>query len=54
VTIKVPDGDASVAQFIASLNVALSAWLTGTPVAPFPGIVAITVGTSETVVKVQT
>jgi hypothetical protein len=37
-------GDASDAQFIASLNVADSIWSTATPVAVFAGTVAITAG----------
>ncbi|MES2390344.1 MAG: hypothetical protein V4555_01785 [Acidobacteriota bacterium] len=51
--LKVLAGEASVAQFIALLNVAVSTWVTGTPVAPFAGTVAITVGRTA-VVKVQT
>jgi hypothetical protein len=45
-----------VAGFIATLNVALSAWLMGTPVAPLTGTVEITVGAvgAGTVLKVQT
>jgi hypothetical protein len=43
-----------VAGFIASLNVALSAWLVGTLVAPFAGTVDTTVGTGVIVVNVQT
>jgi hypothetical protein len=54
VTVNVVAGDASVVQSIASLKVALSTWLTGTPVAPFTGTVAITAGTGEIVVKVHT
>jgi hypothetical protein len=41
VTTKVVDE--IVAQFMASLNVALSTWLTGTPVAAFVGTVAVIV-----------
>jgi hypothetical protein len=47
-------GDASVAQFIASLNVALSTWFVGTPVAAFAGTVAIVTGGGVTVVNVHT
>jgi hypothetical protein len=45
-----------VTQFIASLNVALTAWLRGTAVAPLTGTVEMTVGVvgAATVVKVQT
>jgi hypothetical protein len=46
--------DVSVVHFIASLKVALSTWLRGTPVAPFTGIVEITAGVGEIVVKVHT
>jgi hypothetical protein len=44
-----------VAQFMASLNVALTNWLRGTPVAPLAGTVEMTVGAvgAVTVVKVQ-
>jgi hypothetical protein len=38
---------------IASLKVAVSIWLTGTPVAPGAGTVDITVGAGVIVVKVQ-
>jgi hypothetical protein len=44
----------SVEHFIASLKVALSTWLMGTAVAPFTGIVDMTVGVGEAVVKVHT
>jgi len=54
VTVKVVAGDASVAQLIVSLKVALSTWLIGTPVAPFTGIVTITAGVGEIVEKVHT
>jgi len=54
VSVKLVAGDASVAHFIASLNVALSTWLRGTPVAPFTGIVDITAGVGDIVVKVHT
>jgi uncharacterized protein (DUF58 family) len=54
VTVKAVAGDASVAHFIASLKVALSTWLRGTPVAPLTGIVDITAGVGEIVVKVHT
>jgi hypothetical protein len=39
-------------EFICWLNVAVSAWLTGTFVAAFAGVVAATVGTA-TVVNVH-
>jgi hypothetical protein len=39
---------------IGSLKVALSTWLTGTPVAPARGTVEITVGDGATVLKVHT
>jgi hypothetical protein len=52
VTVKVVG--VSVAHFIASLKVALSTWLMGTPVAPFTGIVDITAGIGEIVVNVHT
>jgi hypothetical protein len=39
---------------IASLNVAVSTWLTGTFVAPFAGTVETTVGTGVIVVNVHT
>jgi hypothetical protein len=51
--VKVVAGDASVVQFIASLKVALSTWLTGTPVAVFTGTVAITAGGGVMVVNVH-
>jgi hypothetical protein len=54
VTVKVVAGDAMVMQFIASLKVALSTWLTSTPVAVFTGTVAITVGAGVMVVKLHT
>jgi hypothetical protein len=44
----------SVEQVIASLNVAVSAMPTGTPVAVFTGSVAITTGGGVIVVKVHT
>ena len=61
----VPPGPASVkvvaaivAGFIASLKVALTTWLMGTPVAPLAGIVETTVGGvvsgAVAVVKVHT
>jgi hypothetical protein len=53
VTLKVVAGVASVAQVIASLKVALSTWLIGTPVAVFTGTVAVTVGGGVIVVKVH-
>jgi hypothetical protein len=45
-----------VAGFIASLKVALRAWLMGTPVAPFTGTVEMIVGGvgAGTVLKVHT
>jgi hypothetical protein len=52
VTVKVVD--VSVAQLIVSLKVALSTWLTGTPVAPFTGTVDTTKGGGVIVVKVHT
>jgi hypothetical protein len=42
------------AQFIGSLKVALSTWVTGTPVAVFTGTVDITASGGEAVVNVQT
>ena len=54
--VKVVAGDVSVAQFIASLKVALSAWVIGTPVAPFAATVLATVGGgggAATVVKLH-
>jgi hypothetical protein len=54
VRVKVVAGDARVAHFIASLNVALSTWPRGTPVAPFTGIVDTTAGVGVIVVNVQT
>jgi hypothetical protein len=53
VTVNVVAGDASVVQAIASLNVALSAWLTGTFVAPFAGTTAVIEGGGVIVVKVH-
>lgn len=53
-TVNVAAGDASVEHFIISLNVALSTRLRGTPVAPLTGIVDITAGVGEIVVKGQT
>jgi hypothetical protein len=41
-------------QFIGSLKVALSTWVTGTPVAVFTGTVDITASAGEIVVKVHT
>jgi hypothetical protein len=41
-------------QFIGALKVALSTWVTGTPVAVFTGTVDTTASEGETVVKVQT
>jgi hypothetical protein len=52
VTVKV--AASSVAGLIASLNVALRTWPTGTPVAPFAGTTAVTVGGGVIVVKVHT
>jgi hypothetical protein len=52
VTVKVVD--VIVAHFTVALKVALSAWLRGTPVAPFTGIVDITAKPGEMVVKVHT
>ena len=52
VTVNAVAGNA--AQFMASLNVAVSAWLTGTPVAVFTGTVAVTASAGENVVKVHT
>ena len=49
VTVKAVAGNA--AQFIASLKVALSTWVTGTPVAEIPGTVAITAGGGVIVVN---
>jgi hypothetical protein len=45
-----------VAQFIASLKVALTTWLRGTPVAPLTGTLEMTIGVVGTaaVVKLQT
>jgi hypothetical protein len=54
VTVNVVAGDASVVQFIVSLKVTLSAWLTGTPVAVFTGTVDVTAGVGAIVVKVHT
>jgi hypothetical protein len=54
VTINVVAGDASVVQFIASLNVALSICAIGTPVAAFIGTVEMTIGGGVMVVKVHT
>ena len=56
VTVKVVAGDVRVAQFIASLKVALSTWAMGTPVAPFTGIVEITIvgRRGDRVVKLHT
>ena len=54
VTVKVVAGDASVAQVIASLKVALNTWLTRTPVAAFTGVVETTAGGGVIVVKVHT
>jgi hypothetical protein len=54
VTVKVAAGDASVAQLIDSLKVALSTWLIGTPVAPFEDTVETTNGGGVIVVNVQT
>jgi hypothetical protein len=51
---KLVAGEASVAQLIASLNVALSTCVIGTPVAVFNGTVAITTGAGVIVVNVQT
>jgi hypothetical protein len=54
--VKVVAGEASVAQFIASLKVALSAWVMGTPVAPFAATVFTTAGGgggAATVVKLH-
>jgi hypothetical protein len=51
--VKVAAGDASVAQFIASLKFALITWVMGTPVAPFAGTVAVTAGGGVIVVKVH-
>jgi hypothetical protein len=42
------------AEAIASLKVALSIWPTGTLVAPFTGVVAVTVGAGVMVVKLHT
>jgi hypothetical protein len=53
VTVNVVAGDASVEQVIASLKVAVSAWVTSTPVAVFTGTVAVTVGGGVIVVKVH-
>ena len=54
--VKVVSGEVRVAQFIASLKVALTAWLMATPVAAFAGMVETTVGVSGAVavVKVHT
>jgi hypothetical protein len=52
VTVKVVD--VRVAQLIVSLNVALSTWLRGTPLALFRGIVEVTAGVGVIVVKVHT
>jgi len=52
VTTKLVAGDASVAQFIVWLNVALSTWLSATPVAPLSGTVERTTGCTA-VVKLQ-
>jgi hypothetical protein len=54
VRVNVVAGDASVAQFIASLKVALSTWAIGIPIAPFAGTTAVTVGGGVIVVKVHT
>jgi hypothetical protein len=54
VSAKVVAGDASVAHFIVSSKVALRTWSRGTPVAPLTGIVDITAGVGEIVVKVHT
>ena len=54
VTVKVVAGDASVAQVIVSLKVALNTWLTRTPVAAFTGVVETTAGGGVIVVKVHT
>ena len=53
VRVNVVAGDASVEQLIASLKVALSAWLTGTLAAPFTGTTAVTMGGGAIVVKVH-
>jgi hypothetical protein len=54
VRVNVVAGDASVEQSIASLKVAVSTWLMGTPVAVFTGTTAVTVGGGVIVVKVHT
>ncbi len=41
------------AQFMASLKVALSTWVTGTPVAVLTGTVAITTGGGDAVIVVN-
>ena len=51
-TVNAAAGNAG--QFIASLKVALSTWLIGTPVAVFTGTVAITAGGGVIVVNFQT
>jgi hypothetical protein len=48
VTVKVVAGELRVAQFIASLKVTLRTWFKGTPVAPFRGEEAVTVGRTMT------
>ena len=53
-TVNVVAGDASVEQSIASLKVAVSAWVMSTPVAVFTGTVAVTAGGGVIVVKVHT
>jgi hypothetical protein len=44
----------SVPELIASLKLALSAWLIGTPVAPFTGTVDVTTGVGVIVLKLHT
>jgi hypothetical protein len=51
--VKVVAGELSVAQFIASLKVAVMTWVTGTPVALATGT-TVTVGGGVMVVKVHT
>jgi hypothetical protein len=55
VSVKVVAGDCCrVEQSIASLNLAVSNWPMGTPVAVFKGIVDTTVGGGVIVVKLHT
>jgi hypothetical protein len=56
VNVNVVAGETRLVQLIASLKVALSAWLVSTPVAPFAGTVEVMVGgtTGAAVVKLQT